>query len=125
VSPEEADTIEHYKFSHIFYQRVKNHCKIFSCFVFVKTFIFVSHGRYLSLFNVLKQRWLDHIEFESDIVQVFRSEDGKGGFDICVLQQSNIITILARTNKVYPDKTPGKYEIETSLRVEGEFLQHD
>lgn len=85
MSPEEADTIEHYKFSNIFYQRVKNHCKLFSCFVFVKTYIFVSHGKYLSLFNVLKREWLDHIEFDSEIVQVFRSEDGKGGFDICVL----------------------------------------
>jgi hypothetical protein len=27
----------------------------------VKTYIFVSHGRYLSLFNVLKKKWLDHM----------------------------------------------------------------
>jgi hypothetical protein len=76
VSPEEADTIERYKFSNVFYQRVKNHCKIFNCFVFVKTYIFVSHGRFLSLFNVLKQSWIDHIKFEAEIVAVFRSEDG-------------------------------------------------
>lgn len=73
VSPEEADTIENYSFRNIFYQRVKNHCKIFSCFVFVKTYIFVAHGKYLSLFNVLKQKWIDHMEFRSEIVQVFRS----------------------------------------------------
>lgn len=35
VSPEEADRIENYTFSNIFYQRIKSHCKLFSCFVFV------------------------------------------------------------------------------------------
>jgi len=97
VSPEEADTIENYSFKNIFYQRVKNHCKLFSCFVFVKTFIFVSHGRFLSLFNVLKQKWIDHMEFKSEIVQVFRSEDGQGGFDICVLQDDANIALLRRS----------------------------
>jgi hypothetical protein len=93
--------------------------------VFVKTYIFVSHGKYLSLFNVLKQKWLDHIEFDSEIVQVFRSEDGNGGFDICVLQKSNMITIITRTNEAYEDGTVGKYKITSDLKVEGEFLQHD
>ena len=127
VSVEEADTLENYIFKNIFFQKVKNHCKLFSCFVFVGTYIFVSHGPYLSLFNVLKQKWIDHMVFDSEIVQVFRSEDGHGGMDICVLQDDGKIDIIHKTEDAYEDGTPGRYEIDDSLEktIEGEFLQHD
>lgn len=46
---------EDFSFKNIFYERIKSHCNLFSCFVFVKTNIFVSHGHFLSLFDVLKQ----------------------------------------------------------------------
>jgi hypothetical protein len=100
-----------FNFKHIFYQRVKNHCKLFNCFVFVGTYIFVSHGKYLSLFNVLKNRWLDHMEFSAEVIQVFRSEDGDGGFDICVLTADNKIYVVSRTDDKFEDGTPGRYEI--------------
>ena len=67
------------------------------------------------------------MEFKSEIVQVFRSDSGNGGFDICVLQYDGEIAIIHKTDLMYPDGTPGKYEIDEDLKfqVEGEFLQHD
>ncbi len=45
----------------VFYQRIKKHCKLFTGFVFLKTFIFVAHGRILSLYDILKQKFTRHI----------------------------------------------------------------
>jgi hypothetical protein len=115
---------------------VKNHCKLFSCFVFVQTYIFVSHGPYLSLFNVLKQKWIDHMNFnfatggkkgekKSEIIQVFRSELDDGSFDICVLTSDNKIYLVSKTNQKYPDGTIGRYEVMNEFPIEGKFLQHD
>lgn len=98
MSFEEADIMDKkFNFKNIFYQRIKMNCKlsltfliilsgnIFASFVFVKTSIFVGHGNILSSFDVLKQKWLKHIQFEADIISVFRSKDENGVFDVCVL----------------------------------------
>lgn len=77
---------------------------------------------------MLQKEWLDHIEFESEVVQVFRSEDGQGGFDICVLQNGGQISLVKREK--FTDKEGhvlDKYRIDPSFhaQIEGEFLQHD
>lgn len=75
-----------FNFKNIFYERIKSRCKIFGAFVFIKTFIFVAHGKLLSLFDVLKQKWIKHISFDEDIISVFRLRDDENDdFDICVL----------------------------------------
>jgi hypothetical protein len=61
MSYEESDTRKNFSFLNIFYQRIKNHCKIFNSFVFIKTFILVAHGNIVSLFSVLGQKWIRHI----------------------------------------------------------------
>lgn len=67
------------------------------------------------------------MQFDTDIVQVFRSESGHGGYDICVLQNDGQIAVIHPTDEAYEDGTPGKFQIDPSLgqRVEGQFLQHD
>lgn len=73
---EESDNKDKkFNFKNIFYERIKNRCKIFNGFVFIKTFIFVAHGKLLSLFDVLKQKWIKHISFDDEIVSVFRLKD--------------------------------------------------
>jgi len=69
----ESRIIEKYNINNVFYQRIKSHCKIFKGFVFLKTFIFVAHGKILSLYDMLKQKFTQHMQFEDDIMQVFRS----------------------------------------------------
>lgn len=73
---EEASHLELYIFKNIFYQRVKNHIKLFSCFVFADTYIFVSHGQYISIFDVVNKKWIEHLKFNNEIIQIFRSENG-------------------------------------------------
>lgn len=81
---EESDILQKFNFKNIFYQRIKNHCtiflliylgKIFTSFVFIKTYIFVAHGNLLSFYDVLKQKWIKHIPFDEDVIEVFRQAD--------------------------------------------------
>ena len=87
ISIEASDIMEDLNFKNVFFQRIQNHCKVFSYYVFVKTFIFVAHSNILSLFNVQKLNWKDnnHLIFEDTIIQVFRSQNPDGDSDICVM----------------------------------------
>jgi hypothetical protein len=58
-------------------------------------------------------------------VQIFRSEDGDGGFDICVLTADNKISLIIRTEGAYADGTQGRYKVVEEFPIEGEFLQND
>jgi len=75
--------------------------------VFLKTFIFVAHGNILSLYDILKERFTNHIKFDDKISQVFRSltkehDDNevleKQEFNICVLLENGRLLFLTRRN---------------------------
>jgi hypothetical protein len=89
MSINDARTIDKYRIESVFYQRIKTHCKIFKGFVFLNTYIFVAHGHILSLYDMIRKEFTSHIEFESDIIEVFRSKANSEGdseeFDVCVL----------------------------------------
>jgi hypothetical protein len=88
MSSSEARELPDYKIKNVFYQKVKKHCKVFQGFVFLKTYIFVAHGRLLSLYDMKTLRFTKHMQFDRDVSEVFRTkrpgtEDGE--FDVCVL----------------------------------------
>jgi predicted double-glycine peptidase len=75
--------------------------------VFLKTFIFVAHGNILSLYDILKEKFTNHINFDDKISQVFRSltkehDDNevieKQEFNICVLLENGRLLFLTRRN---------------------------
>lgn len=75
--------------------------------MFLKTFIFVAHGNILSLYDILKERFTNHIKFDDKISQVFRSltkehDDNevleKQEFNICVLLENGRLLFLTRRN---------------------------
>ena len=73
----------------------------------MKTFIFVAHGNILSLYDILKEKFTNHIKFDDKINQVFRSltkehddneELEKQEFNICVLLENGRLLFLTRRN---------------------------
>ncbi len=75
--------------------------------MFLKTFIFVAHGNILSLYDILKEKFTNHIKFDDKINQVFRSltkehddneELEKQEFNICVLLENGRLLFLTRRN---------------------------
>jgi hypothetical protein len=67
----------------------------------VGTYIFVSHGKILTLFDVQKKSIFEHLIFERDIMNVFRSSDGQGGFDIVAMLANGLIKIVSKFNDRY------------------------
>ena len=73
----------------------------------MKTFIFVAHGNILSLYDILAEKFTNHIKFDDKINQVFRSltkehddneELEKQEFNICVLLENGRLLFLTRRN---------------------------
>jgi hypothetical protein len=111
----------------VFYQRIKNHCKLFTGFVFLKTYIFVAHGKILSLYDILKQEFTKDIPFPDEIRQVFRSsssEDGEQEFMICVLLENEELKFLTRRKGRKDQLEEDYYEENTKIKanVEGRIM---
>ena len=122
---EESDSRKNFNFLNIFYQRIKNHVKIFNSFVFIKTFILVGHGNIVSLFNVLQQKWLNHIPCQNQIEQIFRLKDKNEDFNFCILLSDGAIRFLK--NEVNPELGIDTFKPEKSLdnQVEGKITAFD
>ena len=56
------------------FRRCKNNVKLFSSIVNLNQNIFISHGKFLSIYymGIEKSYWSGHYEQEADIVQIFR-----------------------------------------------------
>jgi hypothetical protein len=61
----------------VFYQNVKNYVNMFEGTCLVRTKLFVSHGRFVSIYKILKNEWEVHCKF-SEQVQLFRKLESGG-----------------------------------------------
>lgn len=136
MSLEETELVEKYRFENIYYQRVKSYCKVFSSFVFAGTYIFVAHGRILTLFDVQKKTIFKHLIFEREILDVFRASapiiNGQTGsnttnFDIVVVLQQGLIKVVTNIEDIVG---AGGYDIderassEMQEQIHGYYCQH-
>ena len=48
----------HFAFERIFYQKIKNNCKIVKAFFLVKTTLLVAFGKHFSFYNILEEKWM-------------------------------------------------------------------
>jgi hypothetical protein len=63
----------HYSLRGIFYQRVKTSCNIFNSFNLIGTVLVVAHGKMISIYSILTEKWIKTFTFDSEIVSIFRN----------------------------------------------------
>lgn len=78
IGIDEAEQKKNFNFYNVFYQKIKNHCKIFNSFVLLKTSMIVAHSNVLSFYSVLRQKWMNHIVFDANIEYIFKQRDDSG-----------------------------------------------
>eukprot|EP00347_Sterkiella_histriomuscorum_P017370 403349643 len=122
---EESEQKKNIIFPNIFYQKIKNHCKIFNSFVFIKTYMLVAHGHIVSFFSVLKQKFIKHFEFDCQVEGIFRQLDDNEEFDVCVLLTDGRIKFINKRGNEDPDSEEYSLDTELELQCKGNLLTFD
>lgn len=73
ISYENSVFKKNYTMDNLFFQRIKKFCKVFSNFCLVETMLIVSHGKAISLFSILSQKWVYHLFYDQDVRELFRN----------------------------------------------------
>ena len=122
---EESEQKKNIIFPNIFYQKIKNHCKIFNSFVFIKTYMLVAHGHIVSFFSVLKQKFIKHFEFDCQVEGIFRQLDENEEFDVCVLLTDGRIKFINKRANEDPDSEEYNLDTDLELQCKGSLLTFD
>lgn len=59
----------------VFYQKIKAYCNMFESSCLIRTNLWVAHNKYVSVYNILENKWINHCKF-SEYVQLFRKKEG-------------------------------------------------
>jgi len=62
-----------FTYKNLFYQRIKNSCKIYTSFCLVGTVLIVSHSKVISLYSIVTETWKKHFYFDSDVISMYRN----------------------------------------------------
>lgn len=70
IRVKECDAIDAYvkKIVHI---KVKDHVRFFNCFCQEKTFVFVSHDRFVSVYNMSTEKWIYHEDMGDEVREIW------------------------------------------------------
>jgi len=64
------------EFKKLFMKRLLNNVKIYTGFHIVMirsvTMAVITHGPFVSIYDINNKKWLNHVEFEDDIILLFR-----------------------------------------------------
>lgn len=73
-----GDLANHIVWPEIFHFKIMNHFNLFNTFALVKTRVFLTHSRMLSVFDVLAGVWVKHFNLETEGTMLFRRIDENG-----------------------------------------------
>jgi len=108
------------------HQKIKQYVNIFESSVLIKTNLWVSHNRFVSVYNILTQSWQHHVKFKNR-VELIRKRDEGENYSIAILerQQGNLYLHVADLLEENEDeKEVFSFEdVEPDRRIEDEILQ--
>lgn len=80
--------VEDFKFDEVKLKKCFNFVNLFFNYEIICykkfAYLFIAHGRFISVYDIIKQRWKNHIKFESDQVYELFKIRKVVGFDIGV-----------------------------------------
>ena len=76
----------HICWDEIFHFKIMNHFNLFNTFALVKTRVFLTHSRMLSIYDVLDQKWIKHFNLKTESTMLFRKIDENGNFCIGLIR---------------------------------------
>lgn len=85
-----------YTMKNLYYQRIKKFCKLFQNFRLVQTMLIVSHGKAISFFSILSQKWTQHLFFDHEVKDLFKNGRLHG---ITALFSDQTIRVLVQEKK--------------------------
>eukprot|EP00347_Sterkiella_histriomuscorum_P004764 403359199 len=110
-------------FSQIYLKIVQNTVKIFSGFQLVKisqALCLVTHGKFLSFFDILESKWLNHVEFEDDIINLFRLYVTEDDLYQCILLRNGAVYQKVMDYDQYTEVVPTD---KRSMKIDGEVIR--
>jgi len=79
-----------------FYQNVKANVNMFGSSCLIRTNLWVSHGKFVSVYNILKNKWVNNCKF-ADTVELFRMKESEELFSTGIMYPSGkILTDVKR-----------------------------
>jgi hypothetical protein len=85
----------------------------------------IAHGHIVSFFSVLKQKWIKHFAFESNVVNIFRQRNGMDDVDLCVFLADGSIKFINQRGNVDPDSDDFNIDEEVEFKLEGSLVAFD
>ena len=58
--------------------KVKDYCRFYNSFCQEKTFVFVSHDRFVSVYNMSTDKWIYHNNMHDEVRELWNVEDNSG-----------------------------------------------
>ena len=120
AEPFEKDEIDWRK---IHVKKVHNIVNLFTGIHIVRigiTMCVITHSKFASLFDLLEWKWVNHIEFETDIIKLFRHYKTKDNRYQTVLMSNGAIYIGVLNYDEYTEPVPTS---KRSLKVEGTVIR--
>ena len=134
--------VDDLKWENICMKKVQNYVALYSNFeIFSLTikgrfhcFCAVSHSKYISIFNITSWKWINHLEFEDDILYLLSHKYSKMVYmpEIGYDTQKNVLSPACITKKgwIYLDfmLDDGNYksvitELDKSFAIDGEIVK--
>lgn len=110
----------------VIWQNIKSYANIFESSSLIKTTLWVSHNNYLSVFNLISQRWEHHVKF-SNRIELLRKREDEENITLAVLERQQGRLFLNVMKAVEEDTEHKKYfffqDQEPDKVFEGDILQ--
>ena len=78
----------------LFFEDIKYHVHFYTSFCLISTSFFVIHGKTISLFDVVNNKWLPHFNPAHEILKVFRNKKSNKSYNLGIYLSNGKVNVI-------------------------------
>jgi len=113
-----------FRFDRVIWQNIKSYANIFESTALIKTTLWVSHNRFMSVFNLISQTWEHHIQFANRI-ELIRKREDEENFTLAALERQQgrlFLNVMEVVEENHDQKYFSFRDTEPDRVFEGDIL---
>ncbi len=87
----------------LFTRSISTHFKFYPSFCLINTSFFLAHGNIISLFDIIKKKWVKHFIVEEKVLKVFRNEKDDNLYNLGAYLDNGRIKLIDSSDPTNPD----------------------
>ncbi|CDW83568.1 wd-40 repeat protein [Stylonychia lemnae] len=101
-SIQDKGPISQHDWDRIFYSKLADYFKFYTSYCLINTSFFIARENIISIYDIIKKKWIKHFYEDENVVQVFKTEKSDGEYQLGIFLNTGKVKLIDTLDSTEP-----------------------